>query len=90
MSRERCDNFSLEKNQFIKQAIKNGISENEASIMFDILVPYTLFARSTAECISDIKLALQDAYLKAHYPKEYLEVCRKEYNEEAEVDDEDY
>lgn len=90
MGQKKHEIMKQKKKEFVTKAMDKDYSESTAEVIFDILIPFAGYGFLKSHAMAYTKIAWQDAYLKAHYPKEYLEVCRKEYNEEAEVDDEDY
>lgn len=57
---------------FIEGASKNGIDKNKANDIFDLIDKFAGygFNKSHAACYSIV--AYQTAYLKAHYPKEFM------------------
>lgn len=60
------------KSSFIDDAIKNGYSEKKAGEIFELIFRTVKFSALKAHTISYCLLAYQAAFLKAHYPKEYM------------------
>lgn len=88
MGQKKYEIMKQKKKEFVTKAMDKDYSESTAEEIFEILIPFTGYGSLKSHAIAYTKIAWQDAYLKAHYAKEYLEVCRKEYNEDE--DDEDY
>ena len=88
MGQKKYEIMKQKKKEFVTKAMDKDYSESTAEVIFDILIPFTGYGSLKSHAIAYTKIAWQDAYLKAHYPNEYLEVCRKGYYEDE--DDEDY
>jgi DNA polymerase-3 subunit alpha len=64
--------WEKEKKKFVKKAVENGVSEEEASRIFDMVAPFVEYAFNKSHSAAYAYLAYQTAYLKAHYPLEFL------------------
>ncbi len=58
--------------KFIGGATKKGISEKEASEVYDLLEPFSRYAFNKAHTLAYAMLAYRMAYLKTHYPHEFM------------------
>lgn len=80
MSKKKMDVLKSERHNFVfgneEQAItgciKNGISEKIANEIFDELLDFANYAFNKAHAVSYAVLAYQTAYVKCHFPKEYM------------------
>lgn len=53
-------------------AVKNGVDEATANSVFDEMVSFASYAFNKSHAASYALVAYQTAYLKCHYPKEYM------------------
>ncbi len=72
MSKKKTSVMEEEREVFIKGAVNNGVSENAAREIFDDMADFAKYAFNKSHAASYAFLAYRTAYLKAHYPKEYL------------------
>ncbi|MCH8901297.1 MAG: DNA polymerase III subunit alpha [Chloroflexi bacterium] len=61
-----------ERDRFVRGAKRNGYSEGEAQEIFELILPFAGYAFNKAHAVCYATIAYQTAYLKAHYPAEYL------------------
>ena len=61
-----------ERNNFVAGVRKNGFSDEVASEVFDLILPFAGYAFNKAHAVSYALIAYQTAYLKANYPLEYI------------------
>ncbi len=61
-----------EGNVVVPGAIRNGIGEKEANIIFDQMIDFAKYAFNKSHATCYAKVAYETAYLKTHYTKEYL------------------
>ncbi|MGB2694390.1 MAG: DNA polymerase III subunit alpha [Dehalococcoidia bacterium] len=61
-----------ERERFVKGAKRNGYSEGEAQEIFELILPFAGYAFNKAHAVCYATIAYQTAYLKAHYPAEYM------------------
>jgi DNA polymerase III subunit alpha len=61
-----------EREGFIAGAIRNGYEQGLAETVFDLIEPFAGYAFNKAHAFSYGTIAYQTAYLKAHYPVEYM------------------
>lgn len=60
------------KEKFILKAKNKGINEEEASQIFDLLIPFAGYGFNKSHAAGYAYLSYLTAYLKANYPKEFL------------------
>lgn len=58
--------------QGIPGCIKNGVSEEAAQSIYDEIVDFANYAFNKAHAVCYAVVAYQTAYLKAHYPQQYM------------------
>ena len=64
--------MARERPRFIEGAKARGYSEEVAAQVFDLIEPFAGYAFNKAHAASYSAIAYQTAYLKAHYPAEYM------------------
>lgn len=57
---------------FIAGAMKNGVSENQAGEIFDLVDKFAGYGFNKSHAAAYALISYQTAYLKAHYPVEFL------------------
>ncbi|MBQ2840068.1 MAG: DNA polymerase III subunit alpha [Oscillospiraceae bacterium] len=70
--RERKNFIYGNEEDNIPGAIKNGISEEIANKIFDDIVAFANYAFNKAHAASYAVVSYQTAYMKFHYPREYM------------------
>jgi DNA polymerase-3 subunit alpha len=60
------------REKFIKGSVKNGISEETAAAIFDDWEEFARYGFNKSHAVDYGVIAVQTAYLKAHYPVEYM------------------
>ncbi len=61
-----------ERERFVAGAVGKGYPERLAEEVFDLIEPFAGYAFNKAHAFSYATIAYQTAYLKAHYPIEYM------------------
>ncbi|MFQ5380059.1 MAG: DNA polymerase III subunit alpha [Dehalococcoidia bacterium] len=72
MGKKKADIMAAEKERFVEGAIAKGHSEADAEAVFALIEPFAGYAFNKAHAWCYGNIAYQTAYLKAHYPVEYL------------------
>ncbi|MDR0550478.1 MAG: DNA polymerase III subunit alpha [Spirochaetaceae bacterium] len=72
MGKKKAEVMKKEKGKFIEGALKNGFSEAKASEIFDILEKFAGYGFNKGHAAAYSVLAYQTAYLKAHFPHEFM------------------
>ncbi len=62
-------------NIVIKGCVRNGIAVNAAEIIFDDMIDFAKYAFNKSHATGYAVIAYQTAYLKAHYPLEFMAAC---------------
>ena len=72
MAKKKADVLEAERSDFLSGAQKNGIDATEASRLFDEMSSFANYAFNKSHAASYALISFRTAYLKAHYPREYL------------------
>ncbi len=72
MSKKKADVMLAEKNDFITGCAANGISAETASEIFADMESFASYAFNKSHATAYAMISYRTAYLKAHYPAEYL------------------
>ena len=72
MSKKKADVMEKERTHFIEGCAKNKISAEVANSIFDEMTSFAAYAFNKSHAACYAVVAYQTAYLKRHYPREYL------------------
>ncbi len=72
MSKKKADVMEKEREHFITGCKANGISENISNSIFNEMLSFASYAFNKSHAAAYALIAYQTAYLKAHFPKEFL------------------
>jgi hypothetical protein len=72
MIRQETEKIKVYRNAFIKGAVKKGLTERDAERTFGLLAYFAQYAISKSLATKHATYAYQTAYLKVHYPKEFI------------------
>ena len=61
-----------QEEQFVSGAVKKGLSQKQAQAMFDLIAPFAGYGFNKAHAACYATIAFRTAYLKAHYPAEFM------------------
>lgn len=64
--------LQAQRDKFIEGAVENGIMQQEAENVFTQLEPFAGYAFNKSHTVAYSMLAYRMAYLKAHYPHEFM------------------
>ena len=64
--------LQAQRDKFIEGAVENGITRQEAENVFTQLEPFAGYAFNKSHTVAYSMLAYRMAYLKAHYPHEFM------------------
>ncbi|MBI2618193.1 DNA polymerase III subunit alpha [Candidatus Kaiserbacteria bacterium] len=64
--------MEAEKEKLIKGAIEHGMTEEKAERLWKLIEPFAAYGFNKAHAASYGRVAYQTAYMKAHYPVEYM------------------
>ena len=72
MSKKKADVLEAERADFLAGAEKNGVPSSVASDLFDDMSDFANYAFNKSHAASYALISYRTAYLKAHYPREYM------------------
>lgn len=72
MAKKKPEELDKVRPDWINGALANGYTKELADKIFDILVPFSNYAFNKSHSAAYSVLAYQTAYLKAHYPAEFM------------------
>jgi DNA polymerase-3 subunit alpha len=77
MRKEKGEGFNTERETFITEAEKRGLTREDAAHIFNTVASCTGHVSSKSFWLAHSLLLYQCAYLKAHFPKEYNKSLKK-------------
>ena len=72
ISKKNQDVIASERPNFLRGAQENGIAQEEAGRLFDLILKFAGYGFNKAHSTRYAILAYQTAYFKAHYPREFM------------------
>lgn len=72
ISKKDVSAMTRERDRFVKGAIKNGISENKAIEIFDVMAKFAGYGFNKSHSIAYALLSYRTAWLKVHYGREFM------------------
>ena len=85
MGKKDKELMARQKSEFISGAVTKGFSKHVAGEIFDMIEKFASYGFNKSHSVAYSVLAYQTAYLKAHYPAEYMAAAIS-----AEIGDTDY
>ncbi len=64
--------IAIQRETFVESAMKNGFAKAEAELVFEQLEAFGRYAFNKSHTVAYSMLAYRMAYLKAHYPREFM------------------
>ena len=72
ISKKKVDKIAHYKSQFIEGCQENDLSEKEAEHLFDLIIQFAGYGFNKSHSTAYAKIAYITAYLKCHYPVEFM------------------
>ncbi len=72
ISKKKGDVLKSEKDSFISGAVNNGVEQKIAEKLFDDMASFANYAFNKSHAAAYALISYRTAYLKAHYPCEYM------------------
>jgi len=72
MGKKKASVMEKQKGLFVEGAVKKGVVEEEAIKVFDIMAKFAEYGFNRSHSAAYSMLSFQTAYLKTHYPEEYM------------------
>jgi len=79
IGKKKPEILKKQRNIFIAKAVKQGIDRSVATKVFDLIEFFAGYGFNKSHAVSYATIAYQNAYLKAHYPKEYFTALLNAY-----------
>ena len=72
MGKKKPEEMDAQRTIFIEGAMKNDLSNKQASDLFDLLEKFAGYGFNKSHAAAYAKIAYQTAFLKAHYPSAFI------------------
>ena len=72
MAKKHADEIEAEREGFVSGAVKNGVAEETAVALFEDMADFAKYAFNKSHAAAYSIVSYRIAYLKVHYPKEYM------------------
>ncbi|HET7061735.1 MAG TPA: DNA polymerase III subunit alpha, partial [Nitrosospira sp.] len=72
MGKKKPEEMALHRDIFISGAMSNGLTEKDAAELFDLMEKFAGYGFNKSHAAAYALIAFQTAYLKAHYPAEFM------------------
>lgn len=72
MGKKKAEVMAKEKDGFVKGAVDHGVAESLANELFDTMTEFAAYCFNRSHSAAYAMVAYQTAFLKTHYPVEYL------------------
>ncbi|HHV77726.1 MAG TPA: DNA polymerase III subunit alpha [Syntrophothermus lipocalidus] len=72
MGKKKPDELAAQRNKFVEGAYRNGIDRETASSLFELMEHFAGYGFNKSHSAAYALVSYQTAYLKAHYPVEYM------------------
>lgn len=75
MGKKKVEEMAQQRAVFVEGAIKNDVAEDKAIALFDLMEKFAGYGFNKSHAAAYALVAYQTAFLKAHYPAEFLAAC---------------
>ncbi|HOJ48206.1 MAG TPA: DNA polymerase III subunit alpha [Bacillota bacterium] len=72
MSKKKVEVMAKEREGFIEGAVNNGVDREKARLIFDMMYEFAKYAFNKSHAVAYAVVSYRTAYLKCHYPLEYM------------------
>ncbi|HSX73781.1 MAG TPA: DNA polymerase III subunit alpha, partial [Shinella sp.] len=72
MGKKIKEEMDKQRARFVDGAVKNGVSKPQSDLIFDLLAKFANYGFNKSHAAAYAIVSYQTAYLKAHYPVEFL------------------
>jgi len=84
MGKKKVEEMAQQRDIFVSGAVNNNLSEEKATELFGLMEKFAGYGFNKSHAAAYALIAFQTAYLKAHYPAEFMAACLS-----ADMDDTD-
>lgn len=75
MGKKKVEEMAQQRAVFVEGAVKNGMAETDAVTLFGLMEKFAGYGFNKSHAAAYALIAYQTAYLKAHYPAEFMAAC---------------
>ncbi len=75
MGKKKVEEMAQQRAVFVEGAIKNSMAEADAVTLFGLMEKFAGYGFNKSHAAAYALIAYQTAYLKAHYPAEFMAAC---------------
>jgi DNA polymerase-3 subunit alpha len=72
MGKKKAEVMAEQREYFVRGAVANGFPEDKAGKIFDLIAYFAGYGFNRSHSVAYALIAYQTAYLKAHYPREFM------------------
>jgi DNA polymerase III subunit alpha len=72
MGKKKVEEMEQQRDVFVNGAIKNGLTKSKAAELFGLMEKFAGYGFNKSHAAAYALIAFQTAYLKAHYPSEFM------------------
>jgi len=84
MGKKKVEEMAQQRDIFVAGAMNNGVEKKKATELFSLMEKFAGYGFNKSHAAAYALIAFQTAYLKAHYPAEFMAACLS-----ADMDDTD-
>jgi DNA polymerase-3 subunit alpha len=84
MGKKQVEKIAAEREKFVAGAIAQGVAENVARAVFAFIEPFAGYGFCKSHAVAYAWVSYQTAYLKTHFPREYLAALMTSVADKAE------
>mgnify|MGYP004465713037 FL=1 len=84
MGKKKVDEMEKQKGKFIERSAQHGMSSKDAEALFNQILSFASYCFNRSHSAAYAFVAYQTAYLKCHYPVEYLSALLSSVSSDAE------
>ena len=84
MGKKKVEEMAQQRDIFVNGAVNNGLDQDKATELFSLMEKFAGYGFNKSHAAAYALIAFQTAYLKAHYPAEFMAACLS-----ADMDDTD-
>lgn len=84
MGKKKVEEMAQQRDIFVAGAVNNNVDKNKAAELFGLMEKFAGYGFNKSHAAAYALIAFQTAYLKAHYPAEFMAACLS-----ADMDDTD-
>jgi DNA polymerase-3 subunit alpha len=72
MGKKKVEEMALQRDIFVAGAVNNGLARDDAAELFNLMEKFAGYGFNKSHAAAYALIAFQTAYLKAHYPSEFM------------------